>query len=127
MKLLQPSFALVLAFGLPACSESDGTAPRDLEPKELVQSGCNSNDDCPGGRCIAGVGEGLCTADCTAQDQCPEGTVCADVEGVDGICLLTCTPAESAECTEHLGGAYSCDEETNYNSGEDVWVCIDGR
>lgn len=119
---------MIVALALPAlsaCSNQDARDPADIPPKELVQSGCNTDDDCPGGRCVAGVGEGLCTANCTEQADCPDGTVCADTEATGGVCLLTCDAA--AECTEHLGPEYNCDTETDLSTGADVRVCIDGR
>lgn len=114
-------FASVLTLGL-GCGPRD---PADIPAEELVQSGCETDDDCEGGRCISGIGEGLCTANCESQDECPEGTVCTDTESPTGVCLLECSTA--GECTDHLGPAYTCDSETNLTSGEDVRVCIDGR
>lgn len=108
------------------CSEESGTSPADLPREELIQSGCTTDTDCPGGRCIVGIGDGLCTANCTLQEDCPSGTVCTDTESVSGgVCLLSCT--ESTYCTEHLGAGYNCDTETNLTTNEDVRVCIDGR
>lgn len=114
---------LITFFALAGCGDPD---PADIPAKELVESGCQSDDDCAGGTCIAGIGQGLCTADCTSQSDCPDGTVCTDTESASGgVCLLTCATHE--ECTDHLGSAYNCDTETNFTSGEDVWVCIDSN
>lgn len=90
-----------------------------------MQSGCTKDEQCPGGRCIAGIGDSLCTMDCAAQADCPDGTVCTDTEAVNGTCLLPCTSA--SQCTEHLGPAYTCDTETNLTTTEDVRVCVDSR
>jgi len=121
-----PTVMLLTAAG---CGNDDGRNPADIPREELVQSGCTEDDDCPGGRCIVGIGDGLCTANCTAQSDCPDGTICTDTEaGTDtgeGVCLLSCT--ENTYCTEHLGGAYNCDTESNLTTGEDVRVCIDSR
>jgi len=117
--------ATALALTLVGCSSDDDRDPADIPPMELVQSGCATDDDCPGGRCVAGIGEGLCTANCTTQEDCPDGTLCTDTEAVDGVCLLSCTTA--SECTEHLGSAWTCDTETDLTTGEDVRVCIDSR
>ena len=111
--------ALVL-LSLGGCTED----PAKIPAKELVQSGCNSDDDCPGGTCVAGIGEGLCTADCSAQADCPEGTICTDTEAPNGVCLLACT--NSSECSEHLGPEYNCDTESSFDEDRDVRVCIDG-
>ena len=105
---------------------NDERSPAEMPAEELVQSDCATDEDCPGGRCIAGIGTGLCTANYTAQEDCPEGTICTDTESTSGgVCLLSCTT--STYCTEHLGSAYTCDEESNLTTGEDVRVCIDGR
>jgi hypothetical protein len=108
---------------LAACK--GGPDPVDMDAEELVVSGCSADDECPGGRCVAGIGSGLCTANCSDQGDCPDGTICADTEGSRGVCLLTCTKGQ--ECTEHLGPAYTCDTETNLDNGRDARVCIDGR
>ena len=115
----------IMLLAAPGCSSDDARNPADIPAEELVQSGCSADDDCPGGRCIVGIGEGLCTANCIAQEDCPEGTVCTDTEAENGVCLLSCSTA--GECTEHLGAAYTCDSETNLTTDEDVRVCIDGR
>ena len=114
---------ILIDHGYIACGSQ---APADIPAEELVVSGCTTNADCPGARCIAGIGTGLCTADCTSQDDCPDGTVCTDTESSSGgVCLLSCS--SPSYCTEHLGSAYACDEESNLTTGEDVLVCIDGR
>ncbi len=104
---------------------SGDVPPSELPPTELVQSGCAQDEDCPGGRCIVGIGEGLCTANCTVQEDCPDGTICTDTEAMDGVCLLSCE--NSAACKDHLGNAYNCDSESSFTADEDVRVCIDGR
>ena len=118
LSMLVPAFLLAVAVGC-------GTDPSKLDAKELVQGGCNSDDDCPGGTCIAGIGEGLCTAGCSTHDDCPSGTLCIDTESeFDGVCLLTCET--NSECSDHLGPEYNCDTESDLVTGEDVRVCIDG-
>ena len=108
------------------CGNDDERAPADIPAQELVQSECSADEDCPGGRCITGIGDGLCTANCTTQEDCPEETICTDTESSSGgVCLLSCSTG--SECTEHLGSAYTCDEESDLTTGEDVRVCIDGR
>lgn len=100
-----------------------GKEPADLPAEEVVQSGCEDDGDCAGGRCITGLPGGLCTAECSTQEECPEGTVCTDTEAVNGVCLFPCsTPGE---CTDLLGDGYTCDEETNFTTEEDIRVCID--
>lgn len=113
---------VMLLFVGPGCANED---PASTPAEELVQSGCAADADCPGGRCVVGIGTGLCTADCTVQEDCPEGTICTDTEAVNGVCLLSCS--DSSACTEHLGPEYNCDEESSLTTGEDVRVCIDGR
>ena len=102
------------------CGSSD---PSRLSAEEVVQSGCETNDDCAGSYCITGLPNGLCTAECTSEEDCPEGTVCTDTEAVNGVCLFPCTSGE--ECRELLGDGYTCDEETSLTSGADIRVCID--
>ena len=119
-RALLPVFVLILFSG---CGER---SPLEIPAEELVQSDCSADEDCPGGRCIVGIGNGLCTANCTAQEDCPEGTICTDTESTSGgVCLLSCETG--SYCTEHLGSAYTCDEESNLTTGEDVRVCIDSR
>ena len=52
-----------------------------------------------------------------------DGTVCTDTEASQGVCLFRCTSAQ--ECRDWLGSGYTCDEESNLTTGEDVRVCID--
>ena len=124
-KIIRPA-ALLTTLLATACG-TDSVNPAELPPKELVQSGCDTDDDCPGGTCIAGIGDGLCTASCVTDAECPEGTLCTDTEASagEGVCLLTCDT--SAECTEHLGPEYNCDTESSLETGEDIRVCIDSR
>lgn len=103
-----------------ACSSAD---PSQLPAEEVVNQGCENDDDCTGGRCIQGLPGGLCTAECTSQEDCPEGTVCTDTEAVDGVCLFTCDSAQF--CRDQVGEGYTCDTETNLTTEEDVRVCID--
>ncbi len=102
------------------CDDAD---PADLPAEDVVYGGCTSHDDCVGGRCIQGIVEGLCTTNCSTQDACPDGTVCTDTEASRGVCLFRCTSAQ--ECRDWLGAGYTCDEETDLTTGEDVRVCID--
>lgn len=95
----------------------------DETAEDLVQKGCESNSDCPGGRCIEGLPGGLCTKNCDASADCPDGTVCADTEATGGVCLFTCSNSEF--CRDQIGSGYVCDEESDIDDGEDVRVCID--
>jgi hypothetical protein len=123
-RLVLGSVATSLLLLASACGE-DQRNPADIPAEELVTPGCDEDEDCPGGYCIAGIGEGLCTADCTQQEHCPQGTICTDTENENGgVCLLACS--ESSYCRDLLGSAYNCDTESSYTSGEDVRVCIDG-
>lgn len=118
---LFPALAgLALALATSACGTSD---PSRLPAEEVVQSGCEGDDECAGGYCIEGLSNGLCTAECTTQEECPEGTVCTDTEAVAGVCLFPCT--SGAECRDMLGDGYTCDEESNLTTGADIRVCID--
>ncbi len=90
---------------------------------DVVHTGCENGADCPGGRCVQGFPGGLCTRDYTAQEDCPDGTVCADTESLDGVCLFVCST--DGACVDRLGPGYTCDTETNLSTGEDVLVCVD--
>lgn len=111
----------ILASTLGGCG--GGKDPAELPAEEVVQKGCSENADCTGGRCVDGLPGGLCTANCTSQGDCPEGTVCTDTEAHSGVCLFPCSNA--GECRDKVGTGYTCDEESNLTSGEDVRVCID--
>lgn len=117
-------FAMLFLVVLLGCGDRART-PSEIPPEELVQSGCSSDDECAGGRCISGIGEGLCTANCEVQADCPEGTICTDTEAMNGVCLLACE--NTSECTDHLGSAYACDTESALETDRDVRVCIDSR
>lgn len=124
--MYRTAIVTMVLFALAGCGNDDERAPADIPAEELVQSKCSTDEDCPGGRCITGIGDGLCTANCAVQDDCPVGTICTDTESASGgVCLLSC--ATASECTEHLGSAYTCDTESNLTTGEDVRVCIDSR
>ena len=111
---LWAALAVVTGFG---CGGDDESA------EDIVQKGCELDSDCPGGRCIEGLPGGLCTKNCSASGDCPDGTVCADTEATDGVCLFRCTSSDF--CREQIGSGYVCDEESDLESGEDVRVCID--
>ena len=109
----------VFALGAVACGED----PSSMPAAEVVKQGCSADEDCAGGRCVEGLPGGLCTANCEVQEDCPEGTICTDTEAAGGICLFPCS--NGAECRDLLGSGYTCDEESNLTTGEDVRVCID--
>ena len=125
VKLTLERMSLAFIMTLCACGAETARTPSEIPSEELVQSGCSADDECPGGRCVTGIGEGLCTANCAAQADCPEGTICTDTEASMGVCLLSCTSTN--ECTDHLGSAYACDTESALETDRDVRVCIDSR
>lgn len=121
---------LPLSAALSACADDDDgkgrTDPSQLPAEDVVVSDCDADGDCIGGRCIEGIGTGLCTVDCNEQADCPEDTICTDTESESGgVCLFACTDGQF--CTDQLGPAYTCDTESNLTTGEDVRVCIDSR
>lgn len=118
-------FSIPSSLALAAALLFSAGCSSDPDAEDLIYTGCSDNADCEGGRCISGIDSGLCTSNCSSGADCPSGSVCADTEAINGVCLLTCS--SGSFCTEHLGSAYTCDTETNLDNDEDVRVCIDAR
>lgn len=106
-----------------SCKDDDHTPASELPADDVIQKGCESDADCPGGRCVEGLPGGLCTANCGHGSDCPEGTICTDTEAHGGVCLFPCDSA--SDCADLLGSGYTCDSESDLDTGEDVRVCID--
>jgi hypothetical protein len=98
-------FALALA--LAACGPSakaiDGGTGSDGDitaDASLIGTSCTTAAECPGGYCIEGFGDHICTDDCTVG--CPSGWQCR-ATNIEGDLISVCVPPAFQLCTPCTG------------------------